>query len=148
MRISDWSSDVCSSDLFVEHLFGATIRAVNLVNDYNRLQAQRQRLASYELGLRHCAFRTVDKQDNPVNHGEDALNLTAEIGVAGRINDVYPRAVPFDAGALGKDRDPSFFFEFACVHGALFAALIVANGSDLPKNLVNTPGFPIIAVRV
>src|SRR3546814_8706658 len=85
MRISDWSSDVCSSDLFVEHLFGATIRAVNLVNDYNRLQAQRQRLASYELGLRHCAFRTVDKQDNPVNHGEDALNLTAEIGVAGRI---------------------------------------------------------------
>src|SRR3546814_4367526 len=112
MRISDGSSDVCSSDLiellviglkadeqvehFVEHLFGATIRAVNLVNDDNRLQAQRQRLASYELGLRHCAFRTVDKQDNPVNHGEDALNLTAEIGVAGRINDVYPRAVPFD----------------------------------------------------
>src|SRR3546814_7196121 len=111
MRISDWSSDVCSSDL----------------------------------GLRHCAFRTVDKQDNPVNHGEDALNLTAEIGVAGRINDVYPRAVPFDAGALGKNRDPSFFFEVACVHGALFDAVLVAKGARLPKKLSHQRGFAMIA---
>src|SRR3546814_9205019 len=71
MRISDWSSDVCSSDLrefelvvsrverheqvehLVEHFLRAPVGPVDLVDHDNRAQAQRQRLAGDELGLRH-----------------------------------------------------------------------------------------------
>ena len=52
------------------------------------LQAQRQRLAGHELGLRHRAFGRIDQQDDAVDHRQDALDLAAEIGVAGRVDDV------------------------------------------------------------
>src|SRR3546814_11097522 len=98
MRISYWSSDVCSSEL--------------LVDDDDRTQAERQRFAGHELGLRHRPFGRIDEQDDAVDHRQDAFDLAAEIGVARRIDDVDPRRVralpPFDGGALrpdGEDRN-------------------------------------------
>jgi hypothetical protein len=57
-------------------------------------QAERQRLAGDELGLRHRAFGAVDQQDHAVDHREDALDLAAEVGVAGGVDDVDARALP------------------------------------------------------
>ncbi len=75
-------------ETFVEHFGGAGVGAVDLVDDDDRLEAQRERLAGDELGLRHRPFGGVDEQDHAVDHGEDALDLGAEIGVAGRVDDV------------------------------------------------------------
>jgi hypothetical protein len=47
------------------------------------LQAQRQRLLGHEAGLRHRAFDRVDQQHHAVDHAEHALDLAAEVGVAG-----------------------------------------------------------------
>ena len=58
-------------------------------------QAELQRLAEHELGLRHGAFGGVDQQHHAVDHRQDALDLAAEVGVAGRVDDV-------DAGALAR----------------------------------------------
>ena len=79
---------------FVEHFGGAGVGAVDLVDDDDRLEAQRQRLAGDELGLRHRPFGGVDQQDHAVDHRQDALDLGAEIGVAGRVDDVDVRS-PF-----------------------------------------------------
>ena len=76
---------------FVEHFGGARVGAVDLVDDDDRLEAERERLAGDELGLRHRPFGGVDQQDDAVDHGEDALDLGAEIGVAGRVDDVDVR---------------------------------------------------------
>ena len=98
---------------FVEHFLNPLVGPVDLVHDDNRTQAERKRLAGHELGLRHCAFGSVYKQNHPINHAQDALDLTAEIGVAGRIDNVDPRIdalpMPFDAGAFRQNRDPTFF---------------------------------------
>ena len=84
---------------FVEHFGRARVGAVDLVDDDDRLEAERQRLAGDELGLRHRSFGGVDQQDHAVDHRQDALDLGAEIGVAGRVDDVDVRGavMPFDA---------------------------------------------------
>ena len=78
----------------VEDFGGARVGAVDLVDDDDRLEAERERLAGDELGLRHRPFGGVDQQDHAVDHGEDALDLGAEVGVAGRIDDVDVRGRP------------------------------------------------------
>ena len=72
----------------VEHFGGAGVGAVDLVDDDDRLEAERERLAGDELGLRHRPFGGVDQQDDAVDHRQDALDLGAEIGVAGGVDDV------------------------------------------------------------
>ena len=47
----------------VEHFGGARVAAVDLVDDDDRLEAERERLAGHELGLRHRAFGRIDEQD-------------------------------------------------------------------------------------
>ena len=66
----------------VEHFGGAGVRPVDLVDDDDRLEAQRQRLAGNELGLGHRPFGRVDEQDHSVDHAKDALDLGTEVGVA------------------------------------------------------------------
>mgnify|MGYP007025271457 CR=1 FL=1 len=38
--------------------------------------------------LRHGAFKSVHHQDDPVDHFQDALHLTAEIGMAGSVDNI------------------------------------------------------------
>ena len=72
----------------VEDFGRAGVGAVDLVDHDDRPEAQRERLAGDELGLRHRAFGGVDQQDDAVDHRQDALDLGAEIGVAGGVDDV------------------------------------------------------------
>lgn len=67
----------------VEHFLRATVGAVDLVDHDDRAQAEAERLAGDELGLRHRAFGGVDQQDHAVDHRQDAFDLGAEIGMAG-----------------------------------------------------------------
>ena len=136
---------------FVEHFERARVGTVDLVDDDDRLEAERERLAGDELGLRHRAFGGVDQQDHAVDHRQDALDLAAEIGVAGGVDDVDVRghavgAGPFDRGALGEDGDAALFFEVVRIHRALFDALIVAEGARLAEKLIDERGLAMIDV--
>ena len=42
----------------------------------------------HEAGLRQRAFGGVDQQHDAVDHRQRALHLAAEVGVAGRVDDV------------------------------------------------------------
>ena len=55
--------------------------------------------------------------------------------------------IPFDAGALGEDRDATFFFQIIGIHRALFNALIIAKRPRLAEQLVNKGRFAMIDVR-
>ena len=71
----------------VEHLvdddLGTGVALVDLVDADDRLEADLQRLADHELGLRHRPFGGIDKNDGAVDHRQDALDLAAEVSVAG-----------------------------------------------------------------
>ena len=88
-------------------------------------------LRDHELGLRHRPFGGVDQDDRAVHHGQDALHLAAEIGVARRIDDVDAGVLPDDRGRLGEDGDAALLLEIVRIHGALGDALVFAEGAGL-----------------
>ena len=72
----------------VHDLGDAGVAAVDLVHHEDHGQARLERLAQHEAGLRQRALAGVDEQQHAVDHGEAALDLAAEVGVAGRVDDV------------------------------------------------------------
>ncbi len=115
----------------LQRLLGLGVGAVDLVDHDDRLEAELKRLGEHELGLRHDGFGGIDEQHDAVDHREDALDLAAEIGMAGRVDDIDVRAVPLDRGALGQDRDAALALQVVGVHGALFHVLVFAHRAGL-----------------
>ena len=72
----------------VQHLLGAGVLAVDLVDDDDGHQAERERLREHEPRLRQRPLGGVDEEHDAVHHAERALHLAAEVGVAGRVDDV------------------------------------------------------------
>ena len=73
---------------------GRASGAVDLVDHDHRLVAQLQGLAQDEAGLGHGALDGVHQQQHAVGHLEHALDLAAEVGVAGRVDEVDLDALP------------------------------------------------------
>ena len=89
----------------VHHLGDARVGAVDLVDHDHHGQPRLERLAQHEPGLGERALARVDEQQHAVDHGEPALDLATEVGVAGRVDDVDLHAVDVHRGVLGQDRD-------------------------------------------
>ena len=103
-------------EYLVDDLVRPGVRAVDLVHDDDRLETELERLAQDETGLRHRPLGRVHHEENRVHHLEDALDLAAEIAVAGRVDDVDLRPVVVDGRVLREDRDPALFLEVVAVH--------------------------------
>ena len=130
-------------DVF-QRLLGLGVVAVDLVDDDDRLEAQLQRLGQHEFGLRHDALGRIDQEHHAIDHGQDALHLAAEIGVAGRVDDVDARAMPLDAGAFGQDGDAALALQIVGIHGALGHVLVFAHRAGLLEELVHKRGLPMV----
>ena len=98
----------------------------------------------HELGLRQRPFGGVDQHQRAVHHVEDALDLAAEIGVAGRVDDVDPGVLPDQRGRLGEDGDAALALEVVGIHGALGDALVVAERAGLLQQPVDQGGFAVV----
>ena len=66
----------------VDDLGDAGVGAVDLVDDEDHRQLRLQRLAQDEAGLGQRALGGVDEEQHAVDHGQAALDLAAEVGVA------------------------------------------------------------------
>src|SRR6478609_4942917 len=130
----------------VVHLGRVRVVAVDLVDDDHDLQAVGERLAVHETGLGLGTVIGVDDQQHAVDHAEGALDFAAEVGVAGRVQDVDNLVLPVDGRVLGLDRDALLLFEVHGVHGALFDALVGAVDTALLEELVDEGGFPVVDV--
>ena len=132
----------------VEHFvddFGRTgVRLVDLVDADDGFQPDLQRLAEDELGLRHRAFRRIHEQDRPVHHREDALDLAAEIGVAGRVDDIDPNVLPHHRRRLGEDGDAALAFEVVRIHDPFGDALVVAKRARLLQEPVDEGRLAVV----
>jgi hypothetical protein len=137
----------------VEHFVGAGVGPVDLVDHDDGLEAEAERLAGDELGLRHRALGRVDQQDHAVDHRKDPLDLGAEVGVAGGVDDVdaemlgRARRRPLDAGRLGEDGDPALLLQVVRIHRPFLDALVVAEGAGLAEQLVDQGRLAVIDVR-
>ena len=125
----------------------ARVRPVDLVDHDDRLEADLERLADHELGLRHRSFRRIDQHDRRIDHRQDALDLAAEIGVAGGVDDVDAVVLPVDRGRLGEDGDAALLLEVVRVHRAFGDALVLAERAGLFQKLVDQRGLAMVDVR-
>ena len=83
-----------------------------------------QRLLEDEARLRHRPFDGVNEQHHAIDHIHNALDFTAEVGVAGGIDDIDGRTVVGNARVLGQDRDAALALEIIGVEDA-FGDLLV-----------------------
>ena len=122
--------------------------AVDLVDDDDGLGAVLERLFQHELRLRLRAVVRIHHEQHAVDHLHDALDLAAEIRVAGRVHDVDVVVVPFERGVLRADGDALFPLEIHRVHDALLGRLgfVGAEGARLLEQAVHERGLAVIDV--
>ncbi len=130
----------------VEHLVRPGVLAVDLVDDDDGLGADFERLAQHEFRLGLRAVEGVDDEQHAVDHLEDALDFAAEIGVAGRVDDVDVIILVLERGVLGLDRDAFFAFEVHRIHDALDDGLVRAERARLTQELIHERGFAVVNV--
>jgi hypothetical protein len=68
----------------------------------------------------------VDEQKDTVDHRETALDLSAEVGMTGRVDDVDLGLAVSDGRVLGEDRDALLALEVHRVEHALGDVLVLA----------------------
>ena len=97
----------------VEDLVRAGVAAVDLVDRDDDRQAAGHRLLEDVAGLRQRTLGGVDEEQHRIDHQQRALDLAAEVGVAGRVDDVEPDPGVVDRRLLGEDRDALLALEVA-----------------------------------
>jgi hypothetical protein len=125
---------------------GPSVRTVDFIDDDDGFEAAREGLADDEFGLRQDAFGGIDQNHDAVHHVEDAFDFTAEIGVAGGVDDVEPDVAPLDGGAFRQNRDAALAFEVVAVERAFGDVLVGAERAGLLQQLVDECGFAMIDV--
>ena len=131
---------------FVEHFVGAGVLTVDLVQHHDDGKVQAKGLAEHEAGLGEGAFGSVHEQDNAVHHGEGAFHFTAEVGVAGGVEDVDAHILPLHGAVLGRDGDAAFTFQLHAVHDAVVHFLVGAEHAALLEKGVDEGGLTVVNV--
>ena len=132
----------------VEHLVWAGVFAIDLVDHDDWLGAVLECFLEHKLGLRLWAVEGVHDQQHAVDHLHDALDLAAEVGMAGSINDVDVIVVPAECCVLGADRDALFPLQIHGIHDPFLRSLgfVGSKGSGLFQKLVNESGLAMVDV--
>ena len=131
----------------VEHFRGPRILAVDLVDDDDGGQAVLKGLSQDETSLWQGALGGVDKQQHAINHRQRALDLPAEIGVAGRVDDVNDAIAMPDGRVLGHDGDAALALEIDVVECAFLHALVRPEDPGLVEHGVDEGRLAVIDVR-
>ena len=131
---------------FHQHVVRPGVGAVDLVDDDDRLEANFQGLGHHEAGLRAGAFEGVDQHQGAVGHPQHALDLAAEVGVAGGVDDVDLRSLVVEGDVLRENRDSAFALEVVGVKDAVALELGVAELSALLEEGVDEGGLPVVDV--
>ena len=115
----------------VDHLGGACLRAVDLVDAHDNGKLQLQSLSQHELGLRHGTLESVHNQNHAVHHLEDPLHLAAEVRMARGVDDVDLGAFVGDGSVFGEDGDTPFSLDVVGIHDPLRHVLMLAEHAAL-----------------
>ena len=140
----------------VDDLVDPGVAAVGLVDDQDHRHVGVERLAQHEPGLGERALGGVDQQHDAVDHRQPALDLAAEVGVAGGVDDVDRHRLTaaggtgvVHRGVLREDRDALLALEVAGVHHPLGDALGLVGGErpGLVQHRVDERGLAVVDVR-
>ncbi len=136
----------------LDDLLDAGVGTVGLVDHQDHGQRGGEGLAQHEAGLRQRPFGGVDEQHDAVDHGQAALDLATEVGVAGGVDHVDDDLgavglTTVHGGVLREDRDALLALEVTGVHDAVDELGALREGARLPQHGVDQGGFPVVDVR-
>jgi hypothetical protein len=121
----------------VHDVADARVGAVHLVDHEDHRQPRLERLAQHEAGLRQRPLAGVHQQEDSVDHRQATLDLAAEVGVAGRVDDVHLHLAVAHGRVLGEDRDALLALELHRVEHPLGDVLVRAERARLPQHRVH-----------
>ena len=131
-----------------------SVGSVYLVDDEHDGQLGRQGLAQHEPRLRQGPLGRIDEEHDAVDHRQPPLDLAAEVGVPGSVDDVDGHAAVdgrrtgvSDGGVLREDRDALLALEVARVHRALVDVLMLAECAGLPEHGIDKRGLAVVDMR-
>ena len=130
----------------VHDLGDARVGPVDLVHDEDHRQLRLERLAQHEARLRQRPSLASTSSRTPSTIVRPALDLAAEVGVPGRVDDVDLRPAVADGRVLGQDRDPLLALQVAGVEDALGDVLVRAERAGLPEHRVHERGLAVVDV--
>ena len=138
---------------FVDDRVDAGVGTINLVHDDDHGKARGKSFAQNESGLRERPLGRVHEQHDAVDHGQAALDLATEVGVAGGVDDVDDhrlaaagRTGVVDRGVLREDGDALFALEVTGVHRTLVNFVAFAERAALAEHGVHEGRFAVIDV--
>ena len=130
----------------VEDLGRAGVAAIDLVEGHDDRQVAGHRLLEDVAGLRQRPLGGVHEEQHRVDHVQAALHLAAEVGVAGRVDDVQPDPGVIDRRLLGQDRDALLALEVARIHDPVHDGLVGAERAGLAQHRVHERGLAVVDV--
>ena len=131
----------------IEDLGRSRVGPVDLVERDDHRQPPGHRLLEHIAGLRQRALSGVHEQQHGVDHEQRALDLTTEVGMAGRVDDVEADVAVLDGGLLREDRDALLALEVHRVHHAVDHGLVRPEGAGLAEHRVDQRGLAVVDVR-
>ena len=131
----------------VQHFARLRVFPVDLIDDDNRLNAVLERLSQHKTRLGLGTVVRVDHEQDAVHHFHDPLHFAAEIGMAGRIDDIDAVIVPSERGILCANGDSLFALEIHRIHHAFLDFLVGAKRPRLAQQLIDKRGLAVIDVR-
>ena len=111
------------------------------------LRPSSKRLAQHEAGLGHRAFRGVHQKEAAVHHAQDALDLAAEVRVAGGVDYVDLDSLVLHCGVLGEDGDAALPLQHVRVHRPFGKRLPVPQLGGLLQQAVHERRLAVVDVR-
>ena len=129
------------------YLRHAGLGTVDLVDDDHRRYVLLEGLTQYVGGLGHGPVDGVDQQQASVGHIHDPFHLAAEIGVAGRVDDVDPDAAVGDRGVLGQDSNAPLPLQRVRVHNQGAHLLVGLEDLALLQQRVDQGRLAMVDVR-
>ena len=73
---------------------------------------------------------SIDDEQHAIHHFHDPLNFAAEVGVAGRIDNIDPIIFPLHSRVFRANRDSFLTLEIHRIHYALLDLLV---GAERPR---------------
>jgi hypothetical protein len=131
---------------FFHDLGNAGVGSVNLVYDEHHGKPPLESLAQNEARLGKRTLRSVDEQNDGIDHSETALHFATEVSVSGSVNDVDCEVVPLDSSILREDGDSLFAFEVARVHYPVGKFFVSGKRASLTEHFVHQSGFSVVNV--
>jgi len=132
---------------FIFHFRYTGVRFIDFVDDDNGLQLLFQSLAQDELRLRHRTFKSIDEQQNAVDHVQDTFDFAAEISMPRGVDDVDLVALVRDRAVLRINGDASFTLQIIAVHDAINNLFIVLEHMALLQKRIDQRGLSGVNVR-